>query len=84
MPTHKPMNASDHNGYFDLRGLADYSSLKVPTLRGYLRGLRPIPHFRLNGKILVRKAEFDKWMEGFRVDASQLEKLVDGVLKSLK
>jgi hypothetical protein len=78
------MNASDPNSYFDLRGLAEYSSLAVPTLRSYLRGLRPIPHFKMGGKILVRRAEFDKWMEGFRVDSSRLEKIVDGVLASLK
>jgi hypothetical protein len=70
--------------YLDLRGLAEYSSLAVPTLRDYLRGLNPIPHYKLRGKVLVKQSEFDRWMEGFRVDASTLDQVVADVLKSLK
>lgn len=77
------MNAEQEK-YLDLRGLALYSSLAVPTLRDYLRGLNPIPHYKLKGKVLVKQSEFDHWMEGFRVDASRLEQVVADVLKSLK
>jgi hypothetical protein len=77
------MNA-EHEKYLDLRGLALYSSLAVPTLRDYLRGLNPIPHYKLRGKVLVKQSEFDRWMEGFRADASKLEQVVADVLKSLK
>jgi hypothetical protein len=77
------MNAEQEK-YLDLRGLALYSSLAVPTLRDYLRGLNPIPHYKLRGKVLVKQSEFDRWMEGFRVDASKLEQVVADVLKSLK
>jgi hypothetical protein len=77
------MNAEQEK-YLDLRGLAEYSSLAVPTLRDYMRGLNPIPHFKLKGKVLVKQSEFDRWLEAFRVDASKLEKVVDDVLKSLK
>ena len=68
---------------FDLRGLSAYSSLGVGTLRDYLKcGL---PHFKVKGKILVRRAEFDKWLEGFRVDRKQeLDGIVDGVLESFR
>jgi hypothetical protein len=76
------MGATDQ--YFDLRGLAEYSSLAVPTLRDYLRGLNPIPHYKLKGKVLVKQSEFDRWIEHFRVDASKLEKVVEDVLNSLK
>lgn len=70
--------------YLDLRRLAEYSNLAVPTLRDYLRGLNPIPHFKLKGKVLVKQSEFDRWIESFRVDASKLEKVVNDVLNSLK
>jgi hypothetical protein len=76
------MGATDK--YFDLRGLAEYSSLAVPTLRDYLRGLDPIPHYKLKGKVLVKQSEFDRWLENFRVDASKLEKVVVDVLNSLR
>ena len=70
--------------YIDLRGLAEYSSLAVPTIRDYLKALNPIPHYKLKGKILVRKSEFDLWIKNFQVKESRLDKIVDDVLKSLK
>ena len=72
--------------YFDLRGLSVYSALAVPTLRDYLRdGRNPVPHFKVKGKILVRKAEFDEWLETFRVNRKQqLQNVVDGVMASLE
>jgi hypothetical protein len=77
------MNAEQEK-YLDLRGLALYSSLAVPTLRDYMKGMNPIPHYKLRGKVLVKQSDFDRWMEGFRVDASRLEQVVADVLKSLK
>lgn len=72
--------------YFDLRGLSAYCALAVPTLRDYLRdGRNPVPHFKVKGKILVRKTEFDDWLETFRVNRKQrVQDVVDGVMASLK
>ena len=70
--------------FFDLRGLSGYSSLAVPTLRDYLRAPGGLPYFKVKGKILVKKSEFDSWLEAkFRVQNS-LNDIVDDVLKSLK
>jgi hypothetical protein len=68
--------------YFDLKALSGYSSLGVGTLRDYPQiGL---PHFKLKGKILVKRSEFDGWMEGFRVDKNEeVNEIVDGVIKGL-
>ncbi|NQS89160.1 helix-turn-helix domain-containing protein [Patescibacteria group bacterium] len=56
--------------YFDLRGLASYSSLGVGTLRDYLKqGL--IPAFKIKGKVLIRKSEFDQWIEAFRLETKE-------------
>lgn len=69
--------------YFDLQGLSAYCSLKVPTLRDYLK--RGLPYFRLKGKILIRKSEFDSWLENYRVNKKQdIKNIVDGVMTSLK
>ena len=54
--------------FFSLRALAAYSSLGVRTLRTYVE-LAPdeaLPCYRLPGKILVRRSEFDRWIERYR------------------
>ena len=76
---------ADRDCYFDLKGLAQYCSLSIRTLRDYLKdGNYALPHFRLHGKILVRKSEFDRWVERFRADKKNLDKLVDEVVSELR
>jgi hypothetical protein len=76
---------SDQDNYFDLKALAAYSSLAVPTLREYLAGSDGIPHYKLRGKILVRRSEFDKWLQGFRVDPrAEMRRVVQDVMESLR
>jgi hypothetical protein len=73
--------------YLSLRQLAQFSGLSVRTLRGYLSsGVRPLAHFRVGGKILVSRAEFDRWVAQFRVQASAtaVSALVDDVLGELR
>ncbi|MBW2634627.1 MAG: helix-turn-helix domain-containing protein [Deltaproteobacteria bacterium] len=53
--------------YFDLQGLNTYSCIPVPTLRDYIKR-DGMPCFKLKGKILVKRSEFDSWMNGHRVD----------------
>jgi excisionase family DNA binding protein len=70
--------------YFDLRGLEVYSALKVPTLRDYIKS-GDLPCFKVKGKILIRKSEFDTWLEDYRVNrAKQINDIVDDVMSSLK
>jgi len=70
--------------YFDLRGLNAYSDLKIPTLRDHIRSGR-LPCFKVKGKILVKRSEFDAWMEGFRYKKNQNPKEVaNEVLRKLK
>ncbi len=72
------------DGYFDLRGLSAYSSLKVPTIRNYIKS-GDLPAFKLKGKLLIKKSEFDQWIESYRLNKKQkLAGIVDGVLGSLK
>jgi excisionase family DNA binding protein len=54
--------------YLSLRSLATYAGLSIRTLRGYLRRRHaPLPHYRIGGKILVRRSEFDRWASEFKV-----------------
>jgi len=77
--------AGVEKAYFDLPGLAEYSSLGISTLRMAIKS-ESLPCFRLKGKILVRKCEFDKWMEQkYRFDGDRdISAIADEVMESLK
>ena len=68
--------------YFDLKGLSLYCSLSVPTLREHVRC--GMPHFKVKGKILVKRSQFDEWIKQFAALRSEdLGKIVDGVLREV-
>jgi len=74
-------------GYLSLRSLAVYSGLSVRTLRACLTNrVRALPHYRIGGKILVRRSEFDGWANQFRFvqRPSGVDDLVDDVLATLR
>jgi excisionase family DNA binding protein len=82
----KGLRAAEETGdkYFDLKGLSAYSALGVGTLRDHIRRGN-LPYFKVKGKILVKRSEFDQWIENYRVNKKQdLDKIVDDVLESLK
>lgn len=56
------------DAYLPLTALAEYAGLSVRTLRGYLASrTRPLSYYRVGGKILVRRSDFDAWAAQFRV-----------------
>jgi len=55
----------------------------VSTLRDYLRA-GGLPHFKLKGKILVKRSEFDEWLENFRVSGESLNHMVGEIMNNLK
>jgi len=70
--------------YLDLRALSLYSSLAVPTVRDYIRS-GTLPYYKLRGKILVKRSEFDDWIQQFKVDKTdELESLVEDAISALK
>ena len=70
--------------YLDLRALSLYSSLAVATVRDYIRS-GTLPYYKLRGKILVKRSEFDDWIQQFKVDKSDdLEDLVEDAISALK
>jgi excisionase family DNA binding protein len=69
--------------YLDLRGLARYSALSVGTLRAHIREGQ-LPAYRVRGKVLVRRSEFDRWLERYRLKRAQdLEAIADEVLTEI-
>ena len=75
----------DMDGYLPLKPLALYSGLSVRTLRTYLtRPSHPLPHFRIGGKILVKRSEYDLWAGRFRSTATDcVDALVAETLRGL-
>ena len=70
--------------YLDVRGLAAYSSLAVPSLRDYIRRDN-LPCFKVRGKVLVRRSEFEDWLESFRVKTGdELSKIVDEATEAVR
>src|SRR5881397_3518905 len=66
--------------WLPLKALAQYSGLRRKTLlRLMAREENPLPHYRRTdtGKIVVRRSEFDAWMEQYRRLGSRLDELIE-------
>jgi hypothetical protein len=72
--------------WLDLRALADYASLSVRKLRDLLGDLEhPLPHYRIGGKVLVRRSDYDAWAARYRTVGlrGHVDAIVDEVLSGL-
>ncbi|MBW1613802.1 MAG: helix-turn-helix domain-containing protein [Deltaproteobacteria bacterium] len=70
--------------YFDLRGLSAYSTMGVSTLREYIKEGK-LPAYKVKGKVLIRKSEFERWIERHRMNQKKdIESIADDIIKSLK
>jgi predicted DNA-binding transcriptional regulator AlpA len=76
---------STDDRYFSLPQLSVYASLSVRTLRKYLtHAVYPLPSFRIGGRVLVRRSEYDAWALRFRVQpTSAVEAIVNDVMRGL-
>lgn len=73
--------------FLDLRTLAAYSSCSVRWLRDRLVDrAHPLPHYRIGGKLLVQRDEFDEWIAVHRVvqPSDQLSQIVESVVAQLQ
>jgi len=74
-------------GYFDLKTLATHSCCSVRWLRDRLVDrTHPLPHYRVGGKLLVNRDEFDHWMKTHRITSSsdQLAEIVESVVSKIR
>lgn len=76
-------SASLKDQYFDLKGLAAYSALSVSSLRTHIK-TSGLPCYRLGGKLLIRKSQFDSWVERFQLASSQdLDRVADEIMDEI-
>jgi excisionase family DNA binding protein len=71
--------------FLTLKALASYSGMSVRKLREYLDdGVHPLPHYRVGGKIIVRRSEFDVWVANYRrTHGADVAAIVNDVLQTL-
>ena len=71
--------------FLPLKALASYSGLSVRKLRDFIEDLaHPLPCYRVGGKILVRRSEFDAWITSYRqVGRLDVDRVVSEVLADL-
>ena len=72
--------------FLSLKALAAYSGLGVRTLRAYLSDItHPLPCYRVGGKLLVRRSDYDAWAARYRhVGRPDVDGLVADVLRDLR
>jgi hypothetical protein len=72
--------------FLSLRALASYACVSVRKLREHLDDpTHPLPHYRIGGKIVVRRSEFDTWMSAYRrVGQANVAGIVDSVMRDLR
>jgi Helix-turn-helix domain len=73
--------------WLDLRGLTEYAAVCERTVRSWIHSpVDPLPAARIGGKILVRKSNFDHWLERHRMkpaDALDLDGIVREVVEGV-
>jgi predicted DNA-binding transcriptional regulator AlpA len=71
--------------FLSLQALAAYSGLSRRKLRDYLTDpAHPLPCYRIGGKIVVRRSEYDAWAARYRqVGQPDVDRIVSDVLKTL-
>ena len=72
--------------YLPLTALEKYAGLSVRTLRDHLTDpTHPLPCYRVGGKILVRRSEFDAWIAKYRAAGrTDVGAIVDEVLRDVR
>jgi predicted DNA-binding transcriptional regulator AlpA len=72
--------------FLTLRALVAYSGIGLRKLYEYLTDAEhPLPHYRVGGKIVVRRSEFDAWIAAYRhVGRIDVDKMTEGVLSGLR
>jgi excisionase family DNA binding protein len=71
--------------WLDLRTLRDYACVSERTLREWIhRCVDALPAVRVGGKILVRRSEFDRWLETHQVTHIDVGGIVDEMIAGVK
>ena len=77
-------NSPSSDCWLDLRRLRDYGSVSNRTLRAWIHlPTDPLPAVQVGTKILVRRLEFDAWMERHRIKQVDLGGIVGEIVEAV-
>lgn len=78
------LHKSTEMDWLDLRRLTQYAAVSERTLRIWIHSpVDPLPAVQVRGKILVRRTEFDRWLERHRVRTVDLGRIVGEVVEAV-
>jgi excisionase family DNA binding protein len=71
--------------WFDLRQLTCYAAVSERTLRGWIHDpINPLPAYQVGSKLLVRKRDFDSYIERHPVRPMQVvDSMVEEILSEM-
>ena len=71
--------------WLDLKAMRLYACVSERTLRTWIhRAANPLPATQVGNKFLVRKSAFDGWLEGHKVQAVDIEGIVEDLIGELR
>lgn len=72
--------------WLDLRQLTRYAAVSERTLREWIHSeTNPLPASRVHAKLLVRRRDFDRWLESHRLKpSSSVDGIVDELLAAVR
>jgi len=82
------MNKASENAatleWLDLQRLTGYVAVSNRTLRAWIHSpVDPLPAVRVGTKILVRRSEFDAWMERHRIKQVDFGRMVEEIVEAV-
>jgi hypothetical protein len=89
IPHHQSAESGNHprREWLGLRQLTEYADISERTIRSWIYSpTDPLPAAKVCGKVLVRKSDFDSYLERHRIrplNAIDLDAIVAGVLKGV-
>jgi excisionase family DNA binding protein len=74
-------HSDEDREWLSLRDLTEYVSVSERTLRGWIHSaVDPLPAARVGTKFLIRRSEFDRWLERHRIEPLDLGAIVEDVV----
>jgi excisionase family DNA binding protein len=71
--------------WLDMRALRQYACVSERTIRGWIhRPLDPLPAVRVGAKILVRRTDFDSWLETHHLKTVDVGCIVEEMLAGVR
>ena len=72
--------------WMDLKTVQQYACVSERTVRDWIhRAENPLPAVQVErGKLLIKRSQFDRWLESYRYEPRDLGRIADEVMKDLK